>query len=774
MDSIVAADLQHYSIAVRELCEFAAKAGDLDHRFTPSPSAQEGIAGHQVVASRRGPSRRSELAVGGSHEQLRVRGRIDGYDESAGVIEEVKTYRGDLARMPANHRALHWAQAKVYGALLCRQTGLHHLKVSLVYFEITRQDETVLVESFDADELDRFFRELCDSFLHWATRELAHRRARDHALSLLQFPFDGFRAGQRRLAENVFRAARRGEDLLAQAPTGIGKTTATLFPMLKACATEGLDKVFYLTAKNSGQPMVSEAIARLRALNPGLPLRVLELVSRESSCEHPGQACHGDACPLASGFYDRLPAARADAIDDGGLDRESVRRVARAHAVCPYYLSQELARWCDVAIGDYNYFFDSTALLHLLTVSNQWKVGVLVDEAHNLLERARGMYTAELRQEAFDVARRLAPATLRGAMSRLAKAWTAVPRVQVADYEVHAHVPKSFESALQELTTSITAQLSEVPAPLDGPLMRLYFDALHFQRRLQTFAAHSMFDVTMSPQGADLCIRNVVPAFFLRQRYAAARTTVLFSATLAPPRFYADMLGVADTAAWLAVDTPFTADQLEVRIVSDISTRWQHREASLVPIAETIARQYVCMPGNYMAFFSSFDYLERAAQAFQLLYPSVPIWLQSRSMDAVTRTAFLARFAPGGSGIGFAVLGGAFAEGIDLPGDRLIGAFIATLGLPQINAVNEAVRERLESMFGSGYEYTYLFPGLRKVVQAAGRVIRSTSDRGSVHLIDSRFDHAGIRTLLPAWWQPSLQPQNGAGNVRRRSTPTRA
>ncbi len=751
----------HYSIAVRELCEFAAKAGDLDHRFTPSPAACDGIAGHQLIAARRGPARRCEVPVSGDYRQLRVRGRIDGLDESARLVEEVKTYRGQLARMPANHRALHWAQAKVYAALLCRQHGWQSVKVCLVYFEITRQDETVLVESHDASALERFFAALCESFLSWAAQEGDHRQRRDHALSLLQFPYADFRAGQRQLAENVFRAARRGQHLLAQAPTGIGKTTATLFPMLKACASEKLDKVFYLTAKGSGQRLASESIARLRAANPGLALRVLELVARDASCEHPGKACHGESCPLARGFYDRLPKARALAVAGGVLDREAVRRIAREHSVCPYYLSQELVRWSDVVIGDYNYFFDSTALLHLLTLTNQWKVAVLVDEAHNLLDRARGMYSAELCQQSFEEAQRLAPAALRRPLVRLQKAWSALPKTQTAPYAVHDAVPKAFDSALLEATSAPTVHLVEAPLEIEQPLLRFYFDALEFQRRAQTFGPHSMFDVSLAakPAGhrvlAKLCIRNVVPAVFLKQRYAAAHATVLFSATLSPLQFYADMLGLEGQAAWLDIEAPFRPEQLDVRIITDISTRWQERGASLTPIARLVAEHYARAPGNYLAFFSSFDYMESAARSFHTLHPQVPCWSQDRRNDAQSRDVFLKRFEPGGRGIGFAVLGGVFGEGVDLPGDQLVGAFIATLGLPQVNAINEEFRRRLDAMFGKGYEYVYLYPGMRKVVQAAGRVIRSTSDRGSVHLIDARFGRAQVRSLLPSWWRPS-------------------
>jgi DNA excision repair protein ERCC-2 len=314
-----------------------------------------------------------------------VRGRADSFDAEAGLLEEVKTYRGERERMPANHRALHWAQAKVYGALLCAQLGLPELDISLVYFEIKSEEETVLMKRCSAAALNGFFEQLCESFLSWAIQEMAHRARRNEALAALRFPHDSYRPGQRKLAENAFRAARLRRCLVAQAPTGIGKTVATIFPLLKACATEGLDKIFFLSAKGSGQSLATEAIDALRAMSPGLPLRVIESVSREKSCEHPDKACHGESCPLARGFYDRLPDGREEAIVGAAdLSRGAVRDIARKHEVCPYYLTQELVRWADVVVADYNYMFDSTAALHLLTLANEWKVALLVDEAHNL------------------------------------------------------------------------------------------------------------------------------------------------------------------------------------------------------------------------------------------------------------------------------------------------------------------------------------------------------------------------------------------------------
>ncbi len=756
--------MKPYTVAVRALCEFTAKQGDLDLRFTPSPTAQQGIAGHQkTVAARRAPNYRAEVAVSGQYRHLLVRGRADGYDPDQPLLEEIKTFRGDLDRMPANHRHLHWAQAKVYGALLCRQFDLPALAVSLVYFDVGRQREAPpLRQHFTAAELQAFFESLCDRFMAWADRETSHRTRRDAALAALDFPHAEFRAGQRSLAQAVFNGARLGRCLLAQAPTGIGKTVATLFALLKACPGEQLDRVFFLTAKGSGRALALEAMATLRRSDTASSLRVIELVAKDKSCEHPDKVCHGDSCPLAKDFYDRLPAARAAAVTAGTLNRETLREIGLAHSVCPYHLGQEAVRWCDVVIGDYNHFFDGAAVLHGLTAANAWRVGVLVDEAHNLVERARAMYSATLDLTRLRAIRVAAPAGLKAPLDRLHRHWGALAKGRAETYTVLDTPPAAFTAALQTATTAIAEQLADTPLAVDAELLRWHFDALRFTRLLETFDRHSLFDITLDPadaahprrrSGSTLCVRNVVPAPFLMPRWAAVRTAVLFSATLTPWHFYADTLGLPADTAWLDAKAPFTPEQLSVRVVRDVPTRYRARSDSLAPIAKLIAAQYDARPGNYLAFFSSFDYLDQAAREFAARHPDIPTWQQTRRMSDAERDAFLARFTADGRGVGFAVLGGAFAEGIDLAGTRLVGAFIATLGLPQFNPVNEEMRRRIDTEYGAGYDYTYLFPGIRKVVQAAGRVIRSPSDQGSVHLIDPRFARPEVLRLLPAWWR---------------------
>ncbi|WP_082616924.1 ATP-dependent DNA helicase [Massilia sp. Root418] len=758
-----------YTVAVRALCEFTARSGDLDLRFTPTPTAQEGIAGHALVASRRGDSYEKEVSLSGTFGPLLVRGRADGYDPQQNQLEEIKTFRGDLARMPGNHRQLHWAQLKVYGHLLCLARGLASVRLALVYFDVGSQKETLITEQAEAAELRVFFKLHCSRFLAWAEQEIAHRARRDTELKAMRFPHADFRPGQRQLAEAMYKASTRACSLLAQAPTGIGKTVGSLFPLLKASAEHKLDKVFFLAAKTSGRRMALDAVETIRAASPLLPLRALELVARNTACEHPDKACHGESCPLAQGFYDRLPTARSAALAACGpaasaqvLDKTAVRGIALAHQVCPYYLGTELARWADVVVGDYNYYFDSSAMLYSLTLQNDWKVSVLADEAHNMVSRARKMYSAELEHAGLRMLRKTAPEALKKPLDRVHRQWSALEKEQDGEYQVYPDLPDKFMNALQTAVTAIGEHYAEHPAFVDEELQRFYFDAMGFARLAESYGQHSLFDITVSGAGmrinSVLCLRNIVPAPFLKPRFEAAHSTALFSATLSPWNYYCDTLGMPDNTAWIDVESPFIAEQLSVRVAGHISTRYQHRDRSLAPIAELMGGQYARQPGNYLAFFSSFDYMEKAAALFAEQHPGVPVWLQTRRMDEAGREQFLARFSAASSGIGFAVLGGSFGEGIDLPGARLIGAFIATLGLPQLNPVNEQIRQRMDAIFGSGYDYTYTYPGMQKIVQAAGRVIRTETDRGTVYLIDDRYARPEIQALLPSWWSISSAP----------------
>ncbi|MBY5983837.1 ATP-dependent DNA helicase [Halomonas sp. DP5Y7-2] len=751
------------SVAVRELCDFTARRGDLDHRFTPAPSFREGIDGHAQVVARRGEGYRSEVAVEGTLAGLHLRGRIDGVADDGSRLEEIKTHRGRLARMADNQRALHWAQVRAYGALWCRQQRRERITLALVYLDLVTGRETLLSCEASASQLWQELAAACHDYLHWAKSEARHRRRRDSALQGLRFPYLDFRPGQRQMAEATYKAVATGKALLVEAPTGIGKTLGSLFPALKAMPRHGLDRVAFLTMKTTGRQLALSAVNQLDP-GPERRLRVLELVARDKACEHPDLACHGDSCPLAQGFYDRLPQARQAAVAHARLDRAGLREVALAHRLCPYYLGQEMARWCDLVVGDVNHYFDSSALLHGLAQARQWRLALLVDEAHNLIDRARGMYSASIDQRSLARLSKEAPAALKQPLARVVRQWQAVVREHGGDqpgsrdaprWMTLGTIPAEFLQALQGLSGAIGDHLGEHPEDTRPALTDALFEALAFSRLAERFGDHSMCELTRRGRGrARLAIVNQVPGDFLAPRFAAAHASVLFSATLAPPRYQQDLLGLPAHSVWAEVESPFTAEQLDVRICTHLSTRYRHREQSLPGIIEMMAAQYQRRPGHYLAFFSSFAYLDRVVAAMADAYPEIPRRVQRRGMDEAEREAFLADFAPGGCGIAFAVLGSVFSEGVDLPGDRLIGAFVATLGLPPSDARQEALKSRLEARFGQGDNYAYRIPGLIKVIQAAGRVIRGPEDSGTLVLLDDRFAWPEVRERLPSWWQP--------------------
>ena len=752
-----------YTVSVRSLCEFVAKRGDLDRRFTPSATALEGIAGQTAVVARRGPDYESEVALVGRSGILRVRGRADGYDAARHCLEEIKTIRGHPDDIPENRRHLHWAQLETYGALLCRERRMVEVHLALVYVDAATQGETVLRQLACAADLDAAFEARCLRFTAWAVQEAAHRAARDAALTELPFPPGAFRPGQRGLAEAVYRSAVNARCLLAQAPTGIGKTLGTLYPLLRAMPGQRLDKVGYLTCKGTGRITALEALERLREATPGRALRVLALVAKEQACEHPDKACHGDACALAQGFYDRLPAARAEAVAEGWLDPPAQRRIALAHGVCPYYLGQELLRLADVVVGDVHHAFDPSGQLFGLAQALDWRLGLLVDEAHNLIERTRTMYSAAMSLAQIRDTMRTAPAALRPRFGRWLRAVSDAAATQAENYQAFDAVPDALADALQALNAAISDHLQDKPLATGG-LVDFYFEALALQRVIERFDTHSVFDIERTDSHADiddeatLSVRNIVPGAFLRPRFAACHTAILFSATLGPEAYQRDLLGLPANTGWIDVPPPFPPEHLSVRIADRLSTRYPHREGSMNALVDVLAQQYAEHPGNYLAFFSSFDYLDQAAARLALRHPGLPQWRQVRAMGEASRQGFLARFTPQGRGIGFAVLGGAFAEGVDLPGTRLIGAFIATLGLPPVSPVQAQFRTRLDTLFGAGHGYADRVPGLQKVVQAAGRVQRSPEDRGWLWLLDERYRQPEVRALLPAWWRIAAVP----------------
>lgn len=750
-------------VSVKTLAEFAAKSGSLDRRFTPSPTAQEGIAGHQEVVLRRPPHYQKEMSLTIQYEGLLIRGRVDGYDSEAHCLEEIKTFYGDFEKLPDNHRQLHWAQARLYGWMYCRQHQRNGITLALIYFDLHNQREYRVEEHFTLPELVAYGEDLAEVYWQWQQQINARQQQLSQWIDELAFPYGSFRSAQRQMAESVYKAAATGRVLLAEAPTGTGKTLASIFPAIKAFNKTPVDKIFYLTAKTTGKQLALENLQLIASDGIDTPLRVLELTAQEKICLEPDKRCTGDSCPFARNFYDKLQQARQAAYTTPLLTRQTLTQLAHTHEICPYYLGMEMSRWVDILVADFNYYFDTSALLQGLTRELNWHPYLLVDECHNLVERARQMYSAELDRSVLLAAKRLAPKPIKTSLERVNRLWLAT--IKTLDFSETALTllnasPEKLNLALTGFTNDYIDFLQRHP---DHPVQHtavqeFFFAALNYLEKLELVDEDYCIDMQRpQPKQEVLTLRNLIPARPLAARLAQAHSACFFSATLRPAYFYQQMLGLPDDTVYLQVPSPFASQQLQVKVARHISTRYRDRSTAIGPLCDIIEQQVTAATGNYLVFFSSYEFLQQIERELQqrLSSANVTVITQSRRMSEQDREAFIERFTHEQNLLGLAVLGGAFSEGVDLPGDALKGAFIATLGLPQINPVTEHLRQRLQQVFQQGYHFAYLYPGIQKVVQAAGRVIRTQEDTGYLWLLDDRFAQHEVRQLLPEWWEIS-------------------
>ncbi len=747
------------AVSVRSLVAFAARTGSIERGFTPAPTGTEGTEGHLRVARNRPATYRTEISLSTQIGALTLRGRADGYCSATNCLEEIKTFYGDFQRIADNQRQLHWAQAKCYGWMLCRQAGLESIRLALVYFHLGEDREYRLEQDWALDALEQDCLTLVEKYQLWQSRMACRQTALRHWVSALPFPFPVMHPSQRKMAEAVYKSAATGRVLLAEAPTGTGKTLAGLFPAIKAMAHTPIDRVFYLTAKSTGKQIALDTLHQLAEAD-GTPLRVLELTAQAKACLAPANQCTGDSCPFAENFFDKLVQARAAAADIPVLDQAALRTLADTFTICPVYLGMEMCRWVDVVVADVNYYFDGRPLLLELADELDWKPYLLVDECHNLIERGRMMYSAALDRRQLLDAKKLARSPLKATLTRLNRHWLALLKILVerpGQLTLLDDIPPAFLYALKDFTDQYRAYLQHHPelGNHDAAVQTFFLTALAFQARLTEKNDDFCIDMdTLDTRAEILTLRNLVPAQLLHKRLARASGASFFSATLRPMDFYHRMLGLPEDTVHLQAASPFSADQLAIRIAADLSTRFRDRSASLHSMVACIYEQLQQAPGNALLYFSSYAYLlEVDGVLSDAVKPlGVDIVRQEKSMSETDRIQFIHQFNTRNNLLGLAVLGGAFGEGIDLPGNALKGVFIATLGLPQVTHVNEHLKHFLQDRFRQGYQYAYLYPGIQKVVQAAGRVIRRTEDTGYLYLLDERYQRREIRQLLPPWW----------------------
>ncbi len=755
------------SIAVRTLAEHVLRCGDLRVAFLSSRRAREGIAGHRRIQASRPAGYQPEVPVAGRVETerfvLHVSGRIDGvWDTDDGlVVEEIKTTAQPLDAVGDN--PVHWGQARIYAHLLAVERGLSAVTLQLTYYHLDSAKVRELQQTQTAAELEAFFEAVVARYLRWAAAMIDWRALRDASIRELSFPFAAYRAGQREMAVAVYRAVRDRYPLLVQAPTGIGKTLAVWFPAVKAMGEGLLDRVFYLTARTTGRLVAQDALGHLR--EAGLRFRTLSLTAKEKICFCPEAGCSAALCEFARGHYDRLNDALEAAFAIEALTRDAVEAVAQAHRVCPFDLAMTLAPWVDGIIGDYNYIFDPRVRLRQFFESDDaGRNLILVDEAHNLVDRAREMYSAELSTDTLrEVRRPLKPAApaLHRSLGRAARLLDAVALDAPEDGNpgVTRRPAEEMLDRLRRCLLQAEAVLTRQPeAPWRMPLMECYFRIHAF---LQVADAYDSRHATFCQRTGPVVLVRLFcidPAPGLAETIGCCAGAIFFSATLAPMDYFAAVLGLPASVARCHFPSPFDRRHLAVQVARKISTFYKDRDESADQVAAAIAAVVDARPGNYLAFFPSYAYLSRVHEALTRSRPQLPTRCQTPAMAEEAREAFLQWLpeAPTASRLGFAVMGGVFGEGIDLTGERLTGAIIVGVGLPAICVEREQIRRYYEGRCGNGFGFAYRYPGINRVLQAAGRVIRTATDRGVVALIDGRFARPDYRCLLPDHWRVRL------------------
>jgi DNA excision repair protein ERCC-2 len=754
-------------IAVRSLVEVVLRSGDIDLRFSASGRTLEGIRAHQRIQRKRPEGYRAEVPVFLEMETenliLAVGGRIDGVLETDDgiLVEEIKSTRRELTSIKKKPDPTHWGQAKVYAYLLARQEAYETVMVQLTYCHLDTDETLEMVESATIGELESFFQGLVERYLEWAMLLSRWRVIRDESIGCLVFPFPAYRKGQRDMAVAVYRTLRDGGQALVQAATGIGKTMAALFPAIKTLGEGHADRIFFLTARNTGKAAAANALAVLG--EKGLRLKRVSLTAKDQICFCPDATCNPDACEFAKGHFDRLKNAMTEAFSHDSLDRTRIEAVARSNRVCPFEFSLELARWADCILCDYNYAFDPRVYLRRFFEEENGDYLFLVDEAHNLVDRSREMFSARLKKSAFLELRRAVKSPLPAVYRAAGKinSWMLKERKRtqlVGGFMAEPRLPEGLEPLLRVFIRETERWLvKNIPSSYRELVLERYFEVTGFLRVWDRFDDSYVTCCDAENKDLDVKLFCLDPSGQLKNAFQRARAVVFFSATLTPATYFQDLFGCESDVVKRSIPSPFPPERLAVFVAGNVNTTYAQREQSAGEIASLIGSFVLAKRGNYLVFFPSYAYLAMVREGFEKqVGDNVRIIVQERGMDDAGRAWFLDRFSDQNHEtlVGLAVMGGIFGEGIDLVGERLSGAVIVGVGLPAICPERELIREYFDKI-GAGFDFAYRYPGINRVLQAAGRVIRSTRDNGAVLLADQRFAALGYRRLLPTHWAPT-------------------
>lgn len=751
---------KQFDLSVHDLVDFLLRKGDIDNRIYNQSTMQEGSVIHAIYQSKRNDSYMSEYFLKEKFEVedfvFSLEGRADGVflKNDKYYVEEIKSTTDDLNNYFESQQEWHLGQAKCYALMLAHEKGLQKVHIKLTYINQLNQKIKLYKHfSFSIATLEKEVYGYMIDYLNFYRIIYQRTLRRDESVKDLPFPFEKFRRGQRELAKYSYKVANDGGILFAEAPTGIGKTMSTLYPSVKSFANGINQKIFYLTAKTSGKEAAYQAVKLLK--EKGLEASEIIITAKDKICPLEKPSCNPDDCPFAKDYYSKLKKVLLSSIETyDSFSKETILKIACENEMCPFELSLDLSLLMDIVICDYNYFFDPFVYLKRYFDGPTSNDVVLVDEAHNLVDRGRDMYSASLSRRLFFKARKclkeINHPKIKSAVKKLSQFFDAYSSM---DGETTIpFFPRNIILDFDKYSVASIDVLKHFSKEISQEFIDFSFELMRFRKLLDFY--DSSFSLSVKNNDYDLSFNLICldPSQFLESTLQKVRSKIIFSATLSPSKYYLRMIANDSELPMLSLKSPFSKENLCVMVAPKISVRYKDRDNTLANVASYIESAIRMKTGNYFVYAPSFDYLNKLLP--YLNFSDIELLVQQKEMSEIDKEKFLKHFVkePKRSVVGLAVVGGAFSEGIDLVSDRLIGVIIIGVGFPQICFERERIKEYFDINEEKGFVYSYINPGINKIMQAVGRVIRSENDRGMALLIDDRYLNATYHDLFSNHW----------------------
>lgn len=759
--------MEQVKISVRNLVEFVLRSGDIDNRRgkgVQKEAMQEGSRIHRKIQRRMGATYQPEvplkIEMQKNKYQLSVEGRADGIiiEETGVTIDEIKGVYMDIHAMESPVE-VHLAQAKCYAYIFALKEELEEISVQMTYCNLDTEEIRRFKETYSFEEIKTWFEMVIKLYEKWADFQYEARIERNASITKLEFPYP-YREGQRELAAGVYRTIKREKNLFIQAPTGTGKTITTVFPAVKAVGEELADKIFYLTAKTITRTVAKEAFDLLRS--HGYLGRVITITAKEKLCMCEEMDCNPVHCPYAEGHYDRVNDAVFDLISrERDITREVLIEQAEEFRVCPFEMCLDTTLWVDDIICDYNYVFDPNVYLKRFFAEGvKGDYLFLIDEAHNLVERGREMYSAVLYKEDFLKMKKIMKEYSRKCVKAFEKCNTHLLELkrECENYEILDNIGALIFALMQLGAALEEFFLKDISFPEKKEVQDFYLELRHFLNMYERVDENYVIYTEHEADGRfKLKLYCVDTAVNLQECLDKGRSTIFFSATLLPIQYYKKLLSTKEDNYAVYAKTVFSKEQRLLVIGTDVSSKYTRRnDAEFTKIAKYIYETARAKKGNYMAFFPSYKMMEQVLQKFYALnLGEMDCVVQETGMREQEREEFLESFRVERENtlVGFCVMGGIFSEGIDLKNEALIGAIIVGTGLPQISNEREILKNYYDKRYGEGFDYAFRYPGMNKVLQSAGRVIRTMEDKGVIVLLDERFLQREYLRMFPREWE---------------------